>query len=105
MRYNSNGKPKEAEIYGHDMTSYRERIPCDPNRACLVRDNEGCHEDIHHEQYYARWYRTKLERAFRDHILNKVLICRDLHNEKHATEDPPQKPTIKEMQEFLGVTK
>lgn len=84
------------------MRQHREYIPCDPERACALRDTIGCSEDLHHEAWPRRAYRTRLERDFRNNVLNKVIICRDLHNETHATTPPPEKPTVKQMREFLG---
>lgn len=84
------------------MRQAGEHIPCDPNRECKLRDTIGCFEDLHHEAWPRGAYRTKLEREFRNNVLNKVIICRDLHNDAHATQNPPQKPTVNEMKEFLA---
>lgn len=69
-----------------------ERIPCDPNRECRLRDTIGCFEDVDHEYWPSRQYRTPIEKQFRQLDENKTLICRDMHNERHATELPPPKP-------------
>lgn len=74
-----------------------ERVPCDPNRECRIRDTIGCFEDIDHEYWPSRQYRTPLEKEFRELPENKRQICRDLHNERHATESPPEKPSRREM--------
>ena len=80
---------------------YGERIPCDPERVCGLRDTIGCFEDIDHLASPESAYRKGLERSFRNHILNKVLTCRDVHNERHATEGHRPKPTRAEMRQFL----
>lgn len=84
------------------MRQHREHIPCDPERVCKLRETIGCYEDLHHEAWPRRAYRTKLERDFRNDVLNKVIICRAEHDDIHATTPPPQKPTVKQMREFLG---
>jgi len=81
---------------------YSDHIPCDPNTPCKLRDTIGCYEDIHHEAYPRRKYRTALERKFRDHVLNKVLICRAIHDEEHAQWLIPTKPTVEEMRKVIG---
>lgn len=74
-----------------------ERYPCDPERECRLRDTIGCFEDVHHRQYPRRDYRKPVERDYRNLDDNKELTCRDRHNEIHATESPPEKPTLREM--------
>ena len=86
------------------MSEYREFLPCDPERPCRVAEKLGraaCFEDVHHEAYPRREYRTRLEKAFRESPAVKVLICRALHNEIHATEQPPEKPSAGEMREII----
>ena len=78
-----------------------ERIPCDPNTPCKLRDTIGCFEDIHHKAYPKSEYRTALEKKFRNHIMNKVLMCRQIHNDIHAQNLPPKKPTPEEMRRLL----
>lgn len=87
---------------GKMMTrQHGEYIPCDPERECRLRETVGCFEDIDHLASPDRAYRTKLERQFKNHILNKVLTCRDLHNERHATEGHREKPSVRQMRQFL----
>lgn len=91
-------------IYAKCMSEYREFLPCDPERPCRVAEKLGraaCFEDVHHEAYPRREYRTRLEKAFRESPAVKVLICRALHNEIHATEQPPEKPSAGEMREII----
>ena len=75
-----------------------ERFPCDPNRECRLRDTIGCFEDVHHKQWPRHDYRRPVEREFRNLDENKELTCRDRHNELHATQEPPEKPTRPEME-------
>lgn len=79
-----------------------ERFPCDSSRECRLRETIGCFEDVHHKQYPRRAYRNSVERDFRNLDKNKELTCRDRHNEIHATEFPPPKPSIDEMRQALG---
>lgn len=46
-------------------------------------------------------YRTELERKFRECILNKVVTCRMIHDERHLVEEPPEKPSREEMREVI----
>ena len=78
-----------------------ERIPCDPNAECKLRYTIGCFEDLHHEAYPKSAYRTKLEKKFRQHVMNKVVICRNLHNDGHAQNLPPKKPSPGEMKKLM----
>lgn len=86
-----------------------ERIPCNKNSQdhCPVFGQEGaCYEDIHHKYWPRRDYRTQVERQFRSLDINKVKICRAMHNEIHASRRKSDKPpregmlrAIKEEQE------
>lgn len=62
----------------------------DPN--CTYA-GQGCFSDIHHTKYPRRDYRTPLEREFRELPENKVRMCRAEHDELHASEFPPPKPS------------
>lgn len=85
------------------MVRYSEHIPCTPETKCFIRDSGSeCFEDIHHEAYYRKNYRTRLEKQFREHVLNKILICRAMHTDEHAQQLVPKKPTIEEMKKLIG---
>lgn len=58
---------------------------------------EGCYTDTHHLFYPRRDYRTRVEKEFRELPENKEQLCRAVHNERHAMEGPPQKPSREEM--------
>lgn len=58
-----------------------------------------CYRDRHHEAYPRADYKTKLEKDYRSRTV--VFICRALHEEIHATQLPPPKPSIEEMREVL----
>lgn len=75
------------------------RTPCPKqNRECPLFDTKaGCFADKHHIFWPAHYYRTPLEKDFRELPQNKELTCRDEHNEIHATEYPPKKPSTQEM--------
>lgn len=79
-----------------------ERLPCDPDRECKLRETIGCFEDVHHKQWPRRAYRSIIEKAFRELEENKVRICRDEHNERHATESPPDMPSHQYMRQRVA---
>lgn len=79
------------------MREHRERYPCNPEIPCRYREEDACFEDIHHEAYPKSLYRTALEKKFRNHVMNKVMTCRALHDDDHAQQFIPQKPKRKEM--------
>lgn len=70
---------------------------CGPEVECRLRDTIGCFEDVHHEFYPRHDYRTQIEKAFRELPENKQRMCRQQHNDIHATGDIPEKPSIEEM--------
>lgn len=75
-----------------------EVLPCDPDRECKYRDTErGCYSDIDHYYYPRRNYRDSVSKAFRELAVNKTLTCRQLHDERHASEPVPKKPSRNEM--------
>jgi hypothetical protein len=55
----------------------------------------------HHKYFPRRDYTTKLEKAFRNHQCNIVMMTAPLHRELHRTVEPPRKPTGRAMQLFL----
>lgn len=62
----------------------------------------GCFSDTHHLQYPRADYRSKLEKQFRELPENKVDICRDMHDECHAFEDLPLKPSLEVMRHTVN---
>jgi hypothetical protein len=68
-----------------------------PRPDCKYADGGGCFSDTHHLFYPRRDYRTRVEREFRELPVNKEQICRSEHDERHAVEPVPQKPTKQEM--------
>lgn len=83
------------------MSEHSDRIPCNPDIPCKYRDTSGCYEDLHHEAWPRRDYITPLEKRFRNHVLNKVIICRAIHDDEHAQGLIPVKPHPAEMRKFL----
>ena len=83
------------------MREHRERFPCNPDIPCRYREEDECFEDIHHEAYPKSEYRTALEKKFRNHVMNKVLTCRALHDDEHAQQLPPKKGTPQEMRRLM----
>lgn len=80
-----------------------ESIPCDSDRECKYRDTTGCYIDEHHLFWPRRKYRDKTSRDFKNLPDNKVDLCRQVHDDIHATEQPPKKPSRNEMLGALNV--
>lgn len=55
------------------------------------------YQDTHHLYFPRRAYRSRVEKQYRELPPHKVEICRNDHNELHATELPPTKPPYNEM--------
>lgn len=53
--------------------------------------------DVHHTYWPRRLYRGSVETRFRNLACHKVRINRRDHNDIHALEAPPAKPSIGEM--------
>ena len=53
--------------------------------------------DVHHLYHPRADYRSPIEKQYRELPHHKVQICRNEHNEIHATEKPPTKPDRAEM--------
>ena len=77
-----------------------ERLPCEPSPECKYWE-AGCKEDIHHLIYPRREYRFGIARQYREHPTHKQLVCRAIHDEIHATFNPPEKITQELMAQFL----
>ncbi len=79
-----------------------ERIPCSNQQECRLRDSQlGCREDVHHRAFMRRDYSRGIARAYRELEENKVLICRAEHEEIHATQRPPEMPSIEVMHQAV----
>lgn len=83
------------------MREHSDRIPCNPDTPCKLRELEQCREDLHHEAYPKSAYRTALEKKFRNHVMNKVVMCRAMHDEEHAQWLVPKKPSPEEMKRLM----
>jgi hypothetical protein len=73
---------------------------------CTPEQKERCplsqhYSDTHHTKYPASAYRQPVERAFRNLPENLEQMCRYEHNELHANEEPPEKPSIQFMAEAV----
>lgn len=77
-----------------------ERVACDPSPECKYF-NRGCYEDVDHIYWPANQYTDPIERVFRELPENKREICRQKHEERHATEEPPQKPSLEVMEHAI----
>jgi hypothetical protein len=53
--------------------------------------------DEHHDYFPRRAYMGKLATTFRNLPENKQQLCRNEHNEIHATQRPPLKPDVQDM--------
>lgn len=78
-----------------------DRIPCSPDIPCRYREEDECFEDLHHEAYPKSAYRTELEKKFRNHVMNKVIMCRAMHDEEHAQWLIPKKASPEEMRRLI----
>ena len=54
-------------------------------------------KDVHHLYFPRRDYNNRVEKEYRELPPHKVEMCRNEHNELHATEQPPTKPPRSEM--------
>ena len=82
-----------------------ERQPCMNQDSCRLRNSRlGCREDVHHRIFPRREYTRGIAREYRELEENKVLICRADHDEIHATEKPPVRPSYEEMREAVART-
>lgn len=77
------------------------RGECTPEQKadCPIRKHFS---DTHHIYYPASNYRTLVEKEFRELPENKVQLCRNEHNERHATEEIPVKPSRDEMLQAIS---
>lgn len=78
-----------------------ERVPCEPNPRCKFYKRDGCYQNLHHLFYPRRNYTTSLEKQFRADPRNILRMCRREHEQLHYRENPPEKPSIQEMQVFV----
>lgn len=67
-----------------------------PKPECI--ESGICQQDTHHLYFPRRIYRTREERTFRELSVNQITIPRCEHNEIHATQLPPAKPSRSEME-------
>lgn len=72
-----------------------------PERKDCPYYERGCKEDTHHLFYPKSAYRTPIERVFRGLPENQVEICRAEHDEIHATEPEPVKPSLEVMEHTI----
>lgn len=77
-----------------------ENIACTPNEGC--RYYPDCYEDTHHLYWPRRRYTSSVERQFRQLPENQAELCRNVHSELHATEQPPKKPSRAAMLAVIG---
>lgn len=82
-----------------------ERVPCpaEGTEFCPIFVQEGeCFEDKHHKYWPSHDYTSRTEKEFRQLEVNKVTICRWLHNTIHAVALPPEHPTNAEMRKVIN---
>lgn len=80
-----------------------ESVPCNPDTECKYRDTErGCYQDVDHYYHPAYKYRDSVSKAFRELVIHKTLTCRQLHDNRHASEAPPPKPKRSEMLRIIN---
>lgn len=61
-----------------------------------------CYMDEHHLYWPRKNYKSGVERAFRNLPENRQMLCRAEHDEVHATEPIPKKPSRNEMLQALA---
>lgn len=66
---------------------------------------EGCFSDEHHLYYPKRRYCGKMAIEFRELPENKEQLCRREHDERHATEPIPIKPSVEVMKAAIAASK
>lgn len=62
----------------------------------------GCHTSVHHEFYPRVDYKSPVEKRFRELPENKFEVCRQMHDEIHAHDEPPMKPSIEVMRHAVN---
>ena len=72
-----------------------EGVVCNPTEDCKYYPS--CYQDSHHVYFPRRDYKTKIEKQFRNLPENLVEMCRLEHDNLHATQTPPEKPSRDEM--------
>jgi len=69
-------------------------LSCSNQEECPLFDTvDGCFENRHHLYYPAYEYKTPTEKRFRSLGKNVITVCRRVHNNLHATQEPPHKPS------------
>ena len=81
-----------------------EGIRCNPSPECRYFE-QGCFEDKDHFYFPKHDYPTGVERRFRNLPENIIEGCRVVHDERHATTPPPEKPTIDMMREAIRLAR
>jgi hypothetical protein len=79
-----------------------ERLPCNPDIECKYREAGECKQDTHHLYWPRRNYIDPVAKKFRELVINKVVVCRQIHDDIHATQKPPKKPNRNQMLEALN---
>ena len=82
-----------------------ERLPCpaEGTPICPIFVQEGeCFEDKHHKYWPSNEYTSRTEKEFRQLEVNKITICRWLHNTIHAVALQPEHPTVAEMRKVIN---
>ena len=72
-----------------------------PRQDCKYEGTPECLITQHHLYWPRPDYTTKLEKDFRNLPQNKEPLSRCDHDELHATQDPPEKPSTDFMVGFL----
>lgn len=73
--------------------------------SCKYFDGVGCFTDRHHVFYPRTDYRSPVEKSFRNLPENVVDLPRCEHDELHATEEPPLKPSLEVMREAVNASR
>lgn len=74
---------------------------CNPSPECKYF-NTGCFEDKDHFYFPKKDYQTSIEKRFRRLPENIIEGCRRVHDERHMTTPPPEKPSRDAMLRAIG---
>lgn len=80
----------------------RRACPFESSDCKYFNSSTGCFQDTHHLMYPRADYRSRVEKEFRDLPENKVDICRQMHDECHAFDEIPVKPSMDVMRHAIN---
>ncbi len=73
-----------------------------PNANETCKYAPGCYADEHHLYWPKKNYKSPVEREFRSLPEHRAMVCRAEHDEIHATEGIPKKPSRDQMLQAIA---